>query len=54
MSRLKAWTLIGLVVLTGALSLGNDCNVRVNGDGLRVDVDDEEDNFFNDLEDLFD
>ncbi len=50
------WLLIGLVALLGAMSLGSDCDVRIRdfGDGVFVDVDRDDDDFFDDLEDLFD
>lgn len=58
MSRLKKWTLIAMISLTAVVSMGADCNFTLRGDedGLRFDVgnDDDKDNFFDDLEDLFD
>ena len=57
MAKLKRWMLIALVTLTGAVSLGSDCDFAITGDeeGLQFDFDeDDEDEFFEDLEDLFD
>lgn len=55
MAKWKEWAMIGLVTLTGAVSLGSDCDVRVTGDdGFRIDVDNDDDDFWDDLEDLFD
>jgi hypothetical protein len=57
MSKLKEWTLIAMVALTGAVSLGSDCDFTLTGDedGLQFDFDeDDDDDFFEDLEDLFD
>jgi hypothetical protein len=56
MSKLKEWTVIGMIALTGAVSLGADCdfNIRGDEDGLQLDVDEDNDDFFDDLEDLFD
>jgi hypothetical protein len=54
MSKLKIGTFIGLVALSSAFSMGNDCDIDIDTeDGLRIDVDDNDD-FFDDFEDLFD
>ncbi|HPD30123.1 MAG TPA: hypothetical protein PLL20_09025 [Phycisphaerae bacterium] len=59
MSKLKEWLLIGMVALVGAASLGSDCNFTLRGDedGIRFDVDDDDDDLedlFDDIKDLFD
>jgi len=55
---LKEWLLIGMVALAGAASLGSDCDFTLRGDedGIRFDVDDDDDldDLFDDIEDLFD
>jgi len=57
MSKLREWLLIGIVALTGAVTLGSDCDFTIRGDedGIHFDDnDDDVDEFFEDLEDLFD
>ena len=56
MSKWKEWMMIGMVTLTGAVSLGSDCDLSIVGDedGLQIDFDDDDDNFFDNLADLFD
>lgn len=56
MSKWKEWLVIAMLTLTGAVSLGSDCNLDITGDedGFQVDFDDDGDDFFDDLEDLFD
>ena len=59
MSKLKEWLLIGMVALAGAASLGSDCDFTLRGDedGIRFDVDDDDDDLedlFDDIKDLFD
>lgn len=56
MSKLRLWALLGMVCLTGILSLGADCDFRLvaDEDGISFDADDNDDSFFDQLEDLFD
>lgn len=55
MARFKPWWLIGLIALSGVLSMGSDCDIRVRGFGDRFIVDfDDDDDFFDDLDDFFD
>lgn len=56
MSKLRAGALIGLITLTGALSLASDCDIDIEGDdgGFVVDVDNDNDDFWDNLEDFFD